>query len=175
MKTLLRIVLSFVAILAILILGAFAVGSTMPVNHSISVSGVVAAPPQAVFARITNFSAASSWRPEVHSVTTLPQDNSRDAWVEDLGHGVTMKFLAINTVPVGPDGHGLRQVKLDDAQYGGTWTYDISAGPTSGTTLLKITEDGYINPPLYRFMMAHVFGPTKNLQDYMNHIQAAAK
>jgi hypothetical protein len=82
-----------------------------------------------------------------------------------------MTFLAVQTVPP-----VLRQVKLDDpkASYGGTWTYELAPGPTPTSTTLKITEDGYINPPLYRFVMARIMGPTKNLDTYMKNIQAAA-
>ncbi len=174
MKILLRIVLSVIGLVGLVILGAYADGATMPIDHSVSVTGTVGAPPAKVFGLITNIAAGPTWRPEVQSVEVLPKDNTRDAWIEDLGHGVKMKFLATTTVPVDPSGHALRQVKLDDPSYGGTWTYDLSAGPTPDSTTLKITEDGFIKPPIYRFMMAHVFGPTKNLDDYMKHIQAAA-
>ncbi len=177
MKTLLRVILVILGILVVIVLGAYADGAMMPLEHTVSVSGVVAASPEKVFARIIDIAAGSTWRPEVKNVTVLPKDNSRDAWIEDLGSGQTMKFLAITTVPPDASGHAIRVVKLDDpgAQYGGVWTYDLSPGPTPGTTNLTITEAGYINPPIYRFMMAHVFGTTKNLQEYMNHIQAATK
>jgi uncharacterized protein YndB with AHSA1/START domain len=175
MKTLLRILLSVVGLIALVILGAYADGATMPVDHSVSISGDVNAPPEKVFTRITDIAGAPKWRPEVQSVEVLPKDNTRDAWVEDLGHNMKMKFLATTTVPPDATGHAVRKVKLDDPSYGGTWTYEISPGPTPGTTHLKITEDGFIIPPFYRFLMAHIFGPTKNLQDYMNHMQAAEK
>jgi ribosome-associated toxin RatA of RatAB toxin-antitoxin module len=174
MKILLRIVLSIIGIVVLVVLGVYADGATMPIDHSVSVTGTVAAPPEKVFALITNIAAGPTWRPEVKSVEILPQDNTRDAWVEDLGSGMKMKFLATTTVAPDPSGHALRVVKLDDPSYGGTWTYDLSPGPDPNTTTLKITEDGFIKSPIYRFMMAHVFGPTKNLNDYMTHIQAAA-
>lgn len=174
MKILLKIVLAIVGVVALVALAAFALGATMPVDHSVSITGEVGAPPSKVFSLITNIAAGPSWRPEVQSVEVLPKDNARDAWVEDLGHGVKMKFLAITTVPPDETGHGVRKVKLDDASYGGSWTYELSPGASPDTTTLKITEDGYINPPIYRFMMKYVFGPTKNLDDYMKHIQAAA-
>jgi len=68
-----------------------------------------------------------------------------------------------------------RVVQLNDptASYGGTWTYELSPGPSSNTTTLRITETGFIHPPLYRFMMVHVFGPTRNLNQYMTDIQSA--
>jgi hypothetical protein len=66
---------------------------------------------------------------------------------------------------------------LDDpkASYGGTWTYELAPGPEPNTTMLKITETGFIRPPLYRFIMKHVLGMTHNLDQYMHDIQAAVR
>jgi len=83
-----------------------------------------------------------------------------------------MTFLAVRTdVPT------RREVQLEDtrAAYGGTWVYELLPGPSPTTTTLRITETGFIKPPVYRFVMTHVFGPTRNLDEYMNDIQAAAR
>jgi hypothetical protein len=107
----------------------------------------------------------------VKSVTLLRPDQGRDRWVEHLKYGQFMTFLALRTDPP-----MRRDVRLDDpkASYGGTWTYELSPGPEPDTTTLRITEAGYIKPPLYRFIMVHVLGPTYNLNEYMKDIQAAA-
>jgi len=163
-----------IIVLVLLVAGGlvYADGARLPSTHIVSVTGVVAAPPEKVFGLITDVKDAANWRPQVKSVTTLGADHGRDRWVEHYAYHQYMPFLALQTVPP-----ALRQVKLDDprAAYGGTWTYDLSPGPDPSSTTLKITEDGYINPPVYRFMMAHVMGPSKNLDDYMKDIQAAAK
>ena len=146
------------------------VGARLPVNHTVSVSGVVSAPPDKVFARIADVANGAAWRPAVKSVSLLASDQGRDHWVELLGHGQTMTFLAIRTEPP-----ARREVRLDDpnATYGGTWTYELSPGPEPATTTLRITETGFIKPPIYRFIMAHLMGPTHNLDQYMKDIQAA--
>jgi hypothetical protein len=98
-----------------------------------------------------------------------------DHWVEDLGDGQKMVFSVTEIDTADPGGHLVRKVKLDgDQRYGGIWTYDISPGPTPSQSTLKITEDGFINPPIYRFMMTHIFGPTRNLKIYINDIQKKA-
>ena len=38
----------------------------------------------------------------------------------------------------------------------------------------SITETGFIRPPLYRFMMHHLFGITHNLDQYLADMRAAA-
>lgn len=173
--TALRAVTMVIAgLLALLVLFgaiAYGMGSRLPVEHTASVHGVIAASPEKVFARITDVAAAPRWRPAVKAVTLLPEQDGKDHWVEDLGHGQTMTFLATRTqVP------SYREVLLDapGAAYGGTWTYRLIAGPAANTTSLEITETGYIRPPVYRFVMAYVFGPTRNLDMYMKNLQAAA-
>jgi len=146
-------------------------GIRLPYNHTVSVTGVVAAPPEKVFALITNVAKGVDWRPAVKSVTVLEPDQGRDHWIEHLDYGQLMTFLAIRTEPP-----MRRDVQLDDskATSGGTWTYELSPGPKPATTTLRITETGFIKPPIYRFIMARVIGPTHNLDQYMTDLQAAA-
>jgi uncharacterized protein YndB with AHSA1/START domain len=171
MRTLGRILLSLIVLIAVVLAIAYIDGLTLPVNHTTTVTGTIAAPPAKVFARITDVSAAPTWRHEVKSVTVLPPDNGRDHWIEDLGHGQTMTFLATRTEPP-----MRRDVRLDlpSPAYGGTWTYLLTPGPTPNTTTLTITETGFINPPLYRVMMQHLFGMTHNLDQYLSAMRAVA-
>jgi uncharacterized protein YndB with AHSA1/START domain len=147
-------------------------GAKQPVNHSASVTGVVNAPQEKVFSLITDVAHGSRWRPAVKSVTVLQKDHDRDHWVEHLDYGQFMTFLATRTDPP-----VRRDVMLDDpkAPYGGTWTYELAPGPQPDTTTLKITETGFIKPPMYRFVMKHVLGMTHNLDQYMHDIQTAAR
>ena len=171
MRTLRRILLSLVILVAAIFAIAYIDGLTLPVNHVATVTGTVAAPPDKVFALITNISAAPTWRHAVQSVTVLPPDAGRDHWTEHLAHNQDMTFLATRT-----EAPTRRDVLLDLAtpSYGGTWTYLLAPGPTPNTTTLTITETGFINPPLYRFLMHHVIGLTYNLNQYLSDVRAAA-
>jgi hypothetical protein len=165
----------FGAILLVLVLAGvivYADGARLPYNHSVSVTGVVAAPRDKVFSLIADVAHGSDWRPGVKSVSTLLPDNGRDHWVEHLTHGQYMTFLATRT-----ESPTRRDVLLDDpgTSYGGTWIYELAPGPEPNTTSLRITETGFIKPPVYRFIMVHIIGPTHNLDQYMKDIQAAAK
>jgi hypothetical protein len=176
MKTLLRILLGIVVVIVLVVAVVYLDGMTLPVNHSTTVTQTMNASPDKVFAQITNVAAGATWRPGVKGVTLLPPDNGRDHWVEDLGHGQTMTFLAVKSeAPTG--GVAERDVLLDvpGATYGGTWTYKLSPGPIPGTTTLSITEAGFINPPLYRFMMHHIFGMDYNINTYFKDLNNALK
>ena len=171
MKTLIRVLLGLVALVVLMLAVTYIDGLTMPTNHSTTVSATIPAPPDQVFARITDVAHGNQWRPAVKSVTVLPPVNGPQGpqahWVEDLGHNQTMNFLATRT-----DTPTRRDVLLDvpGAAYGGTWIYQLSPGPTPNTTTLQITENGYINPPIYRFVMKHVIGMTYNLDTYEKDI-----
>jgi hypothetical protein len=164
----------FGLVMLVLVVAGVAVyidGATLPLNHVVSVTGEVPASQEKVFALITNVAKGPDWRPEIKYVTVLDPDKGRDHWVEHLDHNQFMTFLATRTVaPI------RRDVQLDDPQapYGGTWTYELSPGSSPATTTLRITEAGFIKPPIYRFIMAHVMGPTRNLDIYMKDIQTAA-
>jgi hypothetical protein len=168
MKTFLGLIVLIALVAGVVV---YVDGTTLPVNHVVTVTGVVAAPPEKVFALITNVAKGADWRPAVKSVTVLNPDKGRDHWVEHLDYGQFMTFLATRT-----DAPMRREVLLDDpnASYGGTWTYELAPGASPTTTNLRITESGFIKPPVYRFLMAHVMGPTRNLDQYMKDIQAAA-
>jgi hypothetical protein len=164
----------FGMLLLILVLagtGVYVDGARLPYYHTVSVTGVVPAPQDNVFAIITEVAKGSDWRPTVKSVTILQPEQGRDHWVEHLDYGQYMTFLATRTEPP-----MRRDVLLDEpkASYGGSWTYELSPGPEAFTTTLHITETGFIKPPLYRFLMFHVIGPTHNLDQYMKDIQGAA-
>ena len=171
MRTLRRILLGLAVLIAILFAIAYIDGLTLPVNHVATVTGTVAAPPAKVFALITNVPAIPTWRHAVQSVTVLPPDNGRDHWTEHLAHNQTMSFLATRT-----EAPTRRDVLLDLAtpSYGGTWTYLLAPDPTPNTTTLTITETGFINPPLYRFLMHHIIGLTYNLNQYLTDVRTAA-
>jgi hypothetical protein len=178
MKTLLRIVVALALVLLIAVGIAYALGSRYPADHTTAVTGTVDAAPAAVFDRIAAVNDGPTWRPEVKSVTMLAPDAGRDHWIEHLGYGDSMSFLAtLSKQPAAPTFQGRRSVVLDTpgASYGGTWDYRLSPGPEAKTTRLTITETGFIHPPIYRFMMYRILGMSYNLDHYMADIQASFK
>ena len=76
MKTVMLIVVGVIGTILFLGLIAYAVGATLPVDHIVSVTGTVAAPPAKVFAVITDVADGPTWRPEVKSVQVGPAATS---------------------------------------------------------------------------------------------------
>ena len=49
--------------------------------------------------------------------------------------------------------------------FGGTWTYELT--PTAGGTSLRITEDGEVYNPVFRFMSRFVFTHHATIDTYL--------
>jgi len=52
----------------------------------------------------------------------------------------------------------------DSLPFGGRWTYDLS--PEGSGTRLRITEDGEVYNPFFRFMSRYVFGHEATMTSY---------
>ena len=52
--------------------------------------------------------------------------------------------------------------------YGGTWTYEIEPAP--GGAWLRITENGEVYNPIFRFLSRFVFGHTGTMETYLRDL-----
>jgi len=74
---------------------------------------------------------------------------------------VIMQSTAASGVPVDvlesdPPRRQVTRVKETEKMFGGTWTIDITPSATGST--LKITEDGWVGNPIFRFVSRYVMG-----------------
>jgi len=56
--------------------------------------------------------------------------------------------------------------------YGGSWSFELK--PESGETRVRITEDGEVYNPLFRFVSRFVMGQTATLDAYLAAMGKAA-
>ncbi len=148
-----------VALAAILALAAL-VGSRLPRSHHASREQTLAAPPDAIWIAITDVEAFPSWR-DVKRVQKLPDRDGRPVWVEEGRSGritLAVERMEAPRLLVG-------RIADPDLPFGGTWTYELT--PVAGGTRLKITEDGEIYNPLFRFLARFVFGYEGTIASYM--------
>ena len=57
--------------------------------------------------------------------------------------------------------------------FGGAWTFDLL--PNASGTILRITEDGEVYNPVYRFMSAFVFGHHATIDTYLTDLGSKFK
>ena len=170
MKTLGKILLALLILVAVVVAVVYTMGAFLPLNHTASVSGVVYAPPEKVFELITNLRRQPKWRTGLQRVKILPPVDGHDQWMEYMAHDQKMTYVALDTEP--PTKRVVKTAVQGDA-FGGTWTFVLTPNGDNATNV-QITEDGYVRPRIFRFLMVHVFGTTSTLNQYLMDLQAAA-
>src|SRR5262249_43212870 len=145
--TRMKVALIALGVVAIMLVVLIAIGYTLPVKHRATVDATIAAPPEQVYALITNVAAFSSWRTGVQSVEVLPSQNGKRRWREVSKNG-TIPFVAESE---DPPNRLVGRIDSESLPFGGTWTYELRP-ESPGRTNLRITEDGEIYNPIFRLV-----------------------
>jgi hypothetical protein len=137
------------------------IGSMLPVGHVATRAARFRQPPEAVWSAITDVSAYPSWRTDLTKVDSLPAENGHARWIEE-GDGDPITFEVAEAVPP-----RRLVVRIADRNlpFGGSWTYVIT--PADGGSQLRITENGEVYNPLFRFMSRFVFGHGSAMEKYL--------
>ncbi|MGK7311807.1 MAG: SRPBCC family protein [Candidatus Longimicrobiales bacterium M2_2A_002] len=159
-------ILGIVAGLMVLILIAWAVGATLPVAHTATVSARIDAPPSDVWRLITEPARFAEWRPDVESVTVLDRDGTGIVWREALGTGA----ITFETTAWDPPRRMTARIADEGLPFGGSWTYSIEQDGDGA--VLTITEDGEVYNPLFRFMSRFIFGHESTIRGYLDAVRA---
>lgn len=161
-----RVILASAAVLVLAIASVVGTGALLPVGHTASVERTLAAPPAVVWALVTDPSGFPAWRADVERVRVLaPGPSGPSGWVEYAGRD----SLALQVVEIAPPGRLVTRIADPSLPFGGTWTYELVAdGPG---TRLRITEDGEVYNPVFRFVARFVLGHTATLESYLQALE----
>jgi len=148
-------------VLVVLVLGIVGVGYVLPRDHVVTRSAVIPAPPDSVWATITNPAAFPTWRTDVSEVELLQGDSGRVAWRETHGDDAVPVEVLVSEPPA----RLVTRIASDSLPFGGTWTYHLAA--TRGGSRVTITEAGSVYNPVYRFVSRFVMGHTSTMDAYL--------
>jgi hypothetical protein len=152
----------FVAIvLVVAIIGWF-----QPVAHKADRERTFAISPDSLYAIVADVEKAPAWRKKVKSVEILPNDSGKRSFREISSDG-TILYVIEEAVP------GKRFVtRIADKSlpFGGTWSFDLS--PSGTGTTLRITEDGEVYNPIFRFVSRFVMGHHATIDAYLGDLSA---
>jgi hypothetical protein len=148
-------------VLALLVASAFAIGFVVPREHTASRAAVYQQPPAAIWEAITRFEDFPRWRSGLEGVRAHQTSSGTRAWVETSSFG----DLPLEVVEEEAEQKLVLRIASADLPFGGTWTYLLE--PAGEGTRLTITEHGFIDNALFRFMARFVFGYTKTIEDYL--------
>jgi len=163
-----RIALYAVGALVALMLIVVAVGYMLPQGHHVWRERTFAAPPDRIFALISSPAEFPTWRSGVRQVEVLPAEAGKERFREVSGDG-TILYEVEERVP------GQRLVlRIADPKlpFGGRWTYELT--PAASGTSLRITEDGEVYNPLFRFLSRFVFGHHGTIDRYLADLEKVA-
>src|ERR1044071_2250536 len=150
MKWLLIIAAVIVALIAIMYL----VGLSLPVKHTATVEDTIPASLEQVWARITDVQNFPSWRKNLKTVE-LTNDTE---WVEVMrGDNIPMKITeqVLQKRLVGT-------INSKDLPFGGHWVYELQ--PAANGTQLRITENGEVYNPMFRFISKYIMGHSSTMK-----------
>jgi len=156
-------VLIVVAALVVLAGVVAAVGAMLPVQHHASRKARLRVSPEALYAVIAG---PPDWRTGVKRFGVLPDRGGRRQWWEEDNHGQKIAYELVDDV------NGRRiVVRIADRKlpFGGTWSFDI-APAAGGESDLRVTEDGEVYNPIFRFMARFVFGYTASIEGYLRDL-----
>ncbi len=151
------IVVALIAAVATIAVG----GMFLPRIHRATRSVRLAAPAELVWDVITDFPNHPTWRPGLKSIERSADINNHPVWTETDKHG---DKLPIEITEFNPASRMVGRIADPKLPFGGTWTYELSSD--NGATRLRITEDGEIRPPAFRYI-ARTMGYSSTIEKYL--------
>lgn len=143
-----------------------AVGATLPVRHHTSLQSVYPAPRDTLFALITDVERFAEWRTGVERVEPRPNVQGRPRWQEVGPDGA----ILYETVESTPARRHVTRIADPELPFGGSWTFELEDAPPG--TLLRITEDGEIYNPIFRFVSRYILGHDRTIERYLADLRS---
>lgn len=159
-----KIVLLVVGVLIGLVAIVWVAGAFLPREHVATRSSRFAVAPDLLFALITDAPSFPSWRSGVSKVEELPPVDGKAQWREHTKDGTVDYELSEMRLP----SRVVTTIVSRDLPYGGRWVYLLE--PEGSGTRLRITEEGYVNPPPFRFLARYVFGFNSTIEAYLRDV-----
>lgn len=151
-------------LLAVVLL-VIGIGMLLPKTHTVSRSAWFKAAPEQLFALIDG---PQTWRSGLKKYELVSSMDEHKRWQETDSHGQTITYEALERRP--PTLLRTRIVTAD-LPYSGTWTFRLQ--PSDGSTILRITEQGEIYNPVFRFVSRFVIGQTRTMETYLRDLGTA--
>jgi hypothetical protein len=159
-----KLLLVVLGILAALVLIVVLVGWSLPVAHHASRQANYPVPPESVYAAITNVEAFPRWRSKVKSVERVASGTGVRGFRESGDDGDILYTIE----EAMPNRRLVTRIADRSLPFGGRWTYELT--PSASGTSLRITEDGEVYNPVFRFVSRFVFGHSATIDGYLGDL-----
>lgn len=154
---------TFVALASVVVL-ILVIGWLLPKDHIATRMGRYRQSPETIWGAITDLDAMPSWREGLKSMKRLPDRNGLPANIEFTTSGE----IPMDTIEMVPPRKLVRRIAGSNLPFGGTWTFEIE--PVADGATLRITENGYVTNPVFRFVSRFVLGYTGEMEKYLRSL-----
>jgi uncharacterized protein YndB with AHSA1/START domain len=160
-----RILLIAVGGVLVLILAVVVIGARLPKRHVVSRAASFRATPEQLFALIAG---PQNWRPDVVRFEAVPDVGGRELVRETTRNGETITYEILDRKP--PESIE-RRITTENLPYSGAWFFSLR--PEDGGTTVRITEEGEVYNPVFRFVSRFVLGHTQTIDAYLRALGKA--
>lgn len=160
-----KLLLILAGCVILLILGVVAIGGILPKRHILSRCASYRATPEELFSLIAG---PQNWRPDIIHSEVVAGAGGREILRETSRKGETTIYEVVDS---NPPKSITRRIALQNLPYSGSWSYSLQ--PTAGGTIVRITEDGEIYNPVFRFMSRFILGQTSTMDAYLRALGSA--
>ena len=152
-------------VLVVVVLIVLVVGWSLPVKHRATADATVKAAPQALYQLITDVDRFPEWRPSVKRIEHVPDSTGKIRFLEIGSNGSILYEIE----SAAPNERLVTRIADPSLPFGGTWTYELTTRGDS--TTLRITEDGEVYNPVFRFVSRFVMGHTRTINTYLKDVR----
>jgi len=143
---------------------AYAVGMTLPRDHSATSRATLATPRQDVWAAIVDVTAQPSWRTALESVTVEDATPQTMRWTEHGDYGDIPLRMVERVEP----SRLVVVIDSDDLPFGGRWIYQLDE--VDAGTRIAITEEGSVYNPVFRVMSSLFMSQHETLDHFLTDL-----
>lgn len=159
-----------VLILLVFVGAILLIGWRLPVQHRAVREASFPASAESIYALISRPQDYPRWRSGVTQVVLLaPESDGRPQFREVGSDGAILYRIEEAT----PSTRLVTRIADPKLPFGGTWTYEVI--PAGDSTTLRITEDGEVYNPLFRFVSRYVMGETRTMDRYLTDVGKAIR
>jgi uncharacterized protein YndB with AHSA1/START domain len=161
-----KIVLWIAALIVLMIVALYGIGMATPADHLATKSLDLKADKQAVYDTLVDWEHYPEWRPQLASVTAVPDPEGDPHWREEWEADQPVELEITAQEP------GRRvEVTIHDpsGMFSGTWEFILA--PSDDGAMVTLTERGTIHNPMARGMLACMPGSKEAyLVMYLEHL-----
>jgi uncharacterized protein YndB with AHSA1/START domain len=160
-----KIALITAGVLVAIVLLVVVIGYALPVKHTATRETVIPADTAAVFAAISTPSEFPQWRRGVKSVEMLPPVEGKQSFRENGSDGA-ITYVYDELVP---SQRLVSRIADRSLPFGGSWTFELN--PVTAGTRVRVTENGEVYNPVFRFVSRFIFGHDRTIAQYLEDLE----